>query len=1398
MQEVYGYERDAVRTVLTWLCVVLTAGTLRLVFHWYPQWLLYATHIRCPLCSATKILVVENYLGKHKTYFVKDVQTISTNTANPNSVLSGPTEESAKRLNLALSQGVRVQLHNGATKDIQKVRSVRIKKLCYIWDEERSEFVKLAGLDKGLSKADFHQFSGYNEYQQLLRRSVYGPNDIPVQVQSLLTLLLLEVINPFYIFQLFTLCVWAAEGYIYYLIAIVLMTTFGVTSTILQTRRNQKSLHDTVHSSDVVTVWRGGDQYEDLPTTALVPGDVIVVPPHGCDMHCDAVLLSGSCIVNESMLTAFAAQATSVLYSELSIAIKSQTNRPLEGGAHKLPLQSTKREENTEPTVLLNISCILGESVPVNKTSIPRLSGVPYDPKEDVNHTLFCGTKVIQTRFYGNERVCAVVLRTGFLTAKGSLVRSILYPPPADFKFDQDSYKFIGILAVIAAIGFVYTIVLKIHKEQSAGDIAIKALDLITIVIPPALPAALTVGKLYAQNRLQACKIFCINSRVINVAGSIDCVCFDKTGTLTEDGLDMNGALPVEDRQFHGIEHDVQQIKGSGLELGMAACHSLTLIDGALSGDPLDVKMFESTGWQLEEPDVADHDKYDLIIPTIVKSPGEAPTEIGLVHQFQFSSTLQRMSVVTRTLGSTDFVLYCKGSPEMIVSLSRPDTVPEDLPSTLQQYTEKGHRVIAIGRRVLEESSYTKIQRMRREDAEQDLEFLGMFVLENRLKMESQPVIKVLKAARIKVVMITGDNVLTAISVAKECDIIEPGEIVVDVTAVPSVKDAPPRVFYTSAHGKEKKCLKELKYVAFITYPVQNLLGGFSEECFQNMGGVIVAGRRIKCIRFADDMALLAEEETILRDMLLELNDSCEQYGMKINANKTKTMSVALYEAETWTLRRSEEKRIEAFEMWIWRRMERVKWTDRIRNEAVVERVGEERMMLKLIRKRKMNWLGHWLRRNCLLKDALEGMQIATLNGGGDVEAGIGHDRYKLALTGKSWEVIRENFPELVPRICTRGAIFARMSSDQKQQLVQELQGLGYYVAMCGDGANDCGALKAAHVGISLSEAESSVASPFTSKEANISCVPTVIREGRAALSTSSGIFRFMVAYSLTEFLSCIVLYAVNSNLTDLQFLFIDICLIVNFAFFFGKTRAYTGPLVTDPPLTSLLSFIPVMSITLHMVMITIIQTAAFFTVRQFSWYPSYNKKNDDDYACDENFAVYSVSLFQYIASAIVFSQGKPYRKGIHTNIFLMVSLVVMTIICAYKTVYPANWLLNFMNYTETPGFDFKIIVLCLAVINLVMTLFVESVFVNVVLAKVARPLWTKLTGLGGKERRFVIVDREAVSERWPPVCRDLPIKLNASFPELRTPVKTVDIQMKFCGTSNASRTNLGFSDEPL
>ena len=91
-----------------------------------------------------------------------------------------------------------------------------------------------------------------------------------------------------------------------------------------------------------------------------------------------------------------------------------------------------------------------------------------------------------------------------------------------------------------------------------------------------------------------------------------------------------------------------------------------------------------------------------------------------------------------------------------------------------------------------------------------------------------------------------------------------------------------------------------------------------------------------------------------------------------------------------------------------------------------------------------------------------------------------------------------------------KGVIFARMSPDEKAELVERLQGLGYTVAFCGDGANDCGALKAADVGVSLSEAEASVAAPFTSRIPDISCMVEIIKEGRAALVTSFSCFKYM------------------------------------------------------------------------------------------------------------------------------------------------------------------------------------------------------------------------------------------------------------------------------------------------
>jgi hypothetical protein len=113
---------------------------------------------------------------------------------------------------------------------------------------------------------------------------------------------------------------------------------------------------------------------------------------------------------------------------------------------------------------------------------------------------------------------------------------------------------------------------------------------------------------------------------------------------------------------------------------------------------------------------------------------------------------------------------------------------------------------------------------------------------------------------------------------------------------------------------------------------------------------------------------------------------------LRKNIVKCYVWSIALYGAGNWTLRIVDQKHLESFEMWCWRRMEKTSWTDHVRNEEVLFRVKEQRNILHKIRKRKANWIGHILRRNCLLKQVTE----KNIKGGMEVTGRRGRRRRKL------------------------------------------------------------------------------------------------------------------------------------------------------------------------------------------------------------------------------------------------------------------------------------------------------------------------------------------------------------------------------------------------------------------
>lgn len=327
---------------------------------------------------------------------------------------------------------------------------------------------------------------------------------------------------------------------------------------------------------------------------------------------------------------------------------------------------------------------------------------------------------------------------------------------------------------------------------------------------------------------------------------------------------------------------------------------------------------------------------------------------------------------------------------------------------------------------------------------------------------------------------------------------------------------------------------------------------------------------------------------------------------------------------------------------------------------------------------------------------------------------------------------------------------------------------------MCGDGANDCGALKAAHAGISLSEAESSVASPFTSKNPNIECVLKVIKEGRAALVTSFGIFKYMAAYSLCQFVSVMILYSLESNLTDFEFLYIDLFIISVFAFFFGRTESYRGKLVKETPLSSLMSVSPILSLALQMLVIIVFQAAAFEFLKTQDWYEPFDataKGNKDSVGCLENYVIFTASSFQYIILAIVFSKGKPYRESIFTNWGLLTTAILLTTFTIYLTLYPCTFLRTQFELILPKPFSFRVYLILFALLNFIISFCIEELLID---RFVFKKLRFRFHNVDTSKRKYLAVEHDLNRDsKWPVLSSEF---RSAASPSSTLPSCTAEI----------------------
>ncbi|KAI1636923.1 hypothetical protein F4809DRAFT_641003 [Biscogniauxia mediterranea] len=1133
--------------VYIFLCIA-TLGLAYLVFRWLPRWQVRLIGEACPL-RESQWVVLENQWGEMSVLKVQ-----SQPYGRPLSTVFGAPEKLYAQF-----------LEDDADPIIDELRVLNYRYVRFFFHPMKDKFVICNGW-KDPTWTDVRGLrAGIDGDEKEQRERVFGANLIDIDQKSVPQLLVDEVFHPFYVFQIASLVLWSLDEYYYYAVCIFLMSAVSIIATLVETRATMKRLRDISRFECDVRVLRNGF-WAHVPSSDLVPGDVYEISdPSLTQFPSDSLLLSGDCIVNESMLT--------------------------------------------------------GESVPVSKIpatdetlQLMDLSASTISP-EAARHFLFCGTKIIRARRPQDNRddeavALAIVLRTGFNTTKGSLVRSMLFPKPSGFKFYRDSFRYISVMGCVALLGFVVSFINFVRLGLAWHLIVVRALDLITIVVPPALPATLTIGTNFALSRLKKKQIFCISPQRVNVGGKLDVMCFDKTGTLTEDGLDILGVRLVSPstKRFEEIvsrasslvpHSSLQQTQNDKYDncraalFTMATCHSLRSVDGELVGDPLDVKMFEFTRWSFEEGNQGggdqEEEEHGGLSPSVARPPpaplydtdeyGSAhgqnvPIELGILRSFEFVSQLRRASVIVRAFGKPSGDVYVKGAPECMREICRPDSFPEDYDELLSQYTHKGYRVIACATKHMKKLSWVKSQKMRREEVEADLEFVGFIIFENKLKPTTAAVLKELTDSNIGSIMVTGDNILTAISVARNCGLIE----------------------------RNTHC--------FVPH--------FAEGNF--------------------------------RDPNAQLHwESIDDTAYKLDPRTLLPLPIP---------------------------------TDR---------------------------------------DASLPFHITNLR------------NYSLAVSGEVFRWIVDYAPmEVMQRMLIRGRVFARMSPDEKHELVEKLQSIDYCCGFCGDGANDCAALKAADVGISLSEAEASVAAPFTSRVFDIRCVPDVIREGRAALVTSFSCFKFMSLYSAIQFTSVSFLYASASNLADFQFLYIDIVLILPIAIFMG----WSGPFPTlsrKRPTADLVSRKVLTPLMGQMVLCILIQTIAWFIVRKQDWYiPPQVNPDKSNSRNSENTALFLVSCFEYIFIGVVMNAGKPFRQPMTQNWPFMSTIIVTLTLTAYMVFSPARSIKKLMELTPV-SHSFKLTVVLLGLTYLLLSWVAE----NYVFPRLARAIGHARVALGsGKAKK--------------------------------------------------------------
>ena len=283
------------------------------------------------------------------------------------------------------------------------------------------------------------------------------------------------------------------------------------------------------------------------------------------------------------------------------------------------------------------------------------------------------------------------------------------------------------------------------------------------------------------------------------------------------------------------------------------------------------------------------------------------------------------------------------------------------------------------------------------------------------------------------------------------------------------------------------------------------------------------------------------------------------------------------------------------------------------------------------------------------------------------------------------------------------------MSPDQKAKLVEFLQkNNNHLIGMCGDGANDCKALKTADVGLSLSAAESSIAAPFTSQVQNIAPIIELLREGKWSLATSFEVVKFIWLYAMIEYSITVILYYLVSDMSTMQYCYIDLFILIPLCFSLSRTEA-NDKLAKSAPEQFLFSPTILFSIILQILVALGFQLLVLKAAMTQSWFVHMTPNAQYNWNCYENTVLFLFTITQFPFIAIIFHTSKPFKKSIWTNYILVASLVFLAFVTYFLILQDIQWIMEFLVLLSIP-IEFKFFIILMSLVNFAVSYLIEVV----------------------------------------------------------------------------------------